>query len=123
MHGNSLWEKLRGMQIRWPFLLIVLAAVVMLFIVVSNRLGAMREAADRRNLDNGIEVTVRGREQEEKQTRNNNMGHVEAIEIQAREQGMVKKDEVCFEISNPSMLDAYSADEMEILLQERAWGL
>lgn len=121
LQKQTLRERLRFIQFRWLAVIIAAAAALVLFVVIIANQNRARERQEMAFNRSQKELEEASKRQEEKINRNSNVGNMQAIEIEARTQGMVKEGEICFEITNPEKLDAYSEDEMAILMQEHTW--
>ncbi len=110
--------KLQGMQIRWPMLLIVAVLATAMFFVVRD--------SNRRNMERaGQALIISERELSEirmtladKQERVSSVGKPQTTVGKAREDGMITETELCFEVTNPDRLDAYTEAEYRRLMEQ-----
>ncbi len=121
MQQRSIRQRLQSIQVRWPFLAIIVVLILVLFFMAMDH--------TRRNLYNAEQALIMSeRERSEigmtlvdKQQRVDNLGTRQDTTNRAQQQGMIMEGELCFEVTNPDRLDAYTEEEYRILMQERAW--
>ena len=121
--ANGDWRrKLQEKTITWPVALIAVTVVLVLFFVLMGSTGRRKERAGQALIISERELSEIRMVHVTKQERLSNVGKPSDTVRKARhEDDMITNAEICFEVTNPDRLDAYTEAEYRILMQEMAW--